>query len=418
AGQLFHEYASADITSNIIDIYPDTIEPKEILLKYSNVCQHIGNTLDKDEIHDILRAMKMELKPVDEDSLLVKVPTNKADVTREIDLIEEILRIYGFNKVDMPDKLRTTIIHKAYPSKRQVQNMISDNLSSNGFNEMMGISLIESKYYEDADLSKFVFINNTSNIHLDIMRPDALVSGLKSVAHNLNHQQTDLRLYEFGRTYVKGDGFIEDEFLAVYMTGKDSRESWNNQGRSDTDFYGIKEIVDRVFDKVKIDSYSAAEIVEHPWIEFGLNYSNKTSIVDFGKISKSLLSKMGIQQDIYFALFDFSVLFQACTDSSVEVREISRYPRVRRDLALVLDDQVKFSQIRDITRGIDKKLITDIGLFDVYKNEKQLGKGKKSYAVKFIFQDFKKTLKDKEVEKVMKKLISAFERELGAQIRT
>ncbi|NNF21770.1 MAG: phenylalanine--tRNA ligase subunit beta, partial [Saprospiraceae bacterium] len=197
-----------------------------------------------------------------------------------------------------------------------------------------------------------------------------------------------------------------------------SRESWNNQGRSDTDFYGIKEIVDRVFDKVKIDSYSAAEIVEHPWIEFGLNYSNKTSIADFGKISKSLLSKMGIQQDVYFALFDFSVLFQACTDSSVEVREISRYPRVRRDLALVLDDQVKFSQIRDITRGIDKKLITDIGLFDVYKNEKQLGKGKKSYAVKFIFQDFKKTLKDKEVEKVMKKLISAFERELGAQIRT
>lgn len=418
AGQLFREYASADITSDIIDVYPEMIEPGEIQLKYSNVCRHIGNKLEKEEIHDILRAMKMELKPVDDDSLLVKVPTNKADVVREIDLIEEILRIYGFNKVDIPDKLRTTIIHKAYPSKRQVQNIISDYLSSNGFNEMMGISLIESNFYDEADLNRFVFINNTSNIHLDIMRPDALVSGLKSIAHNLNHQQTDLKLYELGRTYSKGEGFIEEEFLAVYMCGKDSKESWNNQGRGDTNFYGIKEIVDRVFDKVNLDDFSSDEIQEHPWIEYGLNYSNKMNIVDFGKINKSLLNKMGIQQDVYFALFDFSALVKACTESKIEVKQISRYPSVRRDLALVIDDQVSFAQIREITRRIDKKLITDIGLFDVYKNEKQIGKGKKSYAVKFIFQDFSKTLKDKEVEKIMKKLISTFEGELKAQIRS
>ncbi len=419
AALLMKEYANAEITSEIVDVYPNIIEPKEILLVYDKVCKHIGNDLDKEEIHNILRAMKMELKPVDENSVLVRVTTDKADVIRDVDLIEEILRIYGFNKVKIPSKLSTTITHKDHPSKRSAQNMISDFLSSNGFNEMMGISLIESSKYEEELHKNLVFINNTSNIHLDIMRPDALVSGLKSVAQNINHQQTDLKLYEFGRTYCRNGEFSESEFLSLFITGKHKSESWKNHGNNDSDFYDLKGWINEVLAKVNLQGYSADEIIDDPDFEYGLSYfSGNQKVGQFGLLSKLSLSKVGISQDVYYAILDFKALYLSCKKGQTETTEISKYPSVRRDLALVINDDIAFNKIKDITLKTDKKILKDIGLFDVYKNEKQLGKGKKSYAIKFVFQDDKRTLKDKDVEKVMNKLVKAFENELEAQIRT
>ena len=192
AAQLMVEYAGATISSEIIDVYPNEIKPKVVTLGYEKVKRHIGADISRDEIHNILRAMDMEINPVNDDQIKVSVPTNKADVTRDVDLIEEILRIYGFNKIAIPTKVSSTLTFSEYPSKRQIKEIVSNHLAANGYNEMMGLSLIESNKYADVyplDESTFVYINNTSNIHLDIMRPEMLVSGLTSVLHNHNRQQ-------------------------------------------------------------------------------------------------------------------------------------------------------------------------------------------------------------------------------------
>ena len=417
AALLLKEHAGATISSEIVDEYPEEITPLEIAVSYARVNQVIGYQLEKEEIHDILRAMEMELKPVDENTLIVKVPTNKADVLREIDVIEEILRIYGFNKVPIPTQLKTAISYQNYPTKRQIQNAISNMLSDNGFNEMMGLSLIESeKYYGDAQGQ--VFINNTSNIHLNIMRPDSLITGLKSVAHNLNHQQSKVKLYEFGRFYKEeGEGFKETDFLSLFITGENGVASWNNT-TSSSDFYSIKLWVNQILAKAGIKGYQSKE-VEDPNFLVGLEYHRgPTTIVKFGTLDRSVLKKLDIAVPVYYAEFNYKAVARAAGKATLQVTEISKYPSTSRDLALVLDQQVKFEDILRISNKTEKKLIKEISLFDVYKNEEQLGKGKKSYAVKFLFQDATKTLKDKEVDKVMSALISNFETKLGAEIRT
>ena len=336
---------------------------------------------------------------------------------REIDVIEEILRIYGFNKVPIPTQLKTAISYQNYPTKRQIQNAISNMLSDNGFNEMMGLSLIESeKYYGDAQGQ--VFINNTSNIHLNIMRPDSLITGLKSVAHNLNHQQTSVKLYEFGRYYKEeGEGHKETDFLSLFITGDNGVAAWNNASSS-SDFYSIKLWVNQILAKAGIKGYQSKE-VEDPNFLVGLEYHRgPTTIVKFGTLDRSVLKKLDIAVPVYYAEFNYKAVARAAGKATLQVTEISKYPSTSRDLALVLDQQVKFEDILRISNKTEKKLIKEISLFDVYKNEEQLGKGKKSYAVKFLFQDATKTLKDKEVDKVMSALISNFETKLGAEIRT
>ena len=217
---LLKEYAGAKVTSEIVDVYPVKIEPVKILVNFSNVNRLIGAGLSNEEIVNILHALNMTTKVVDDSKVYVEVPTNKADVVREVDVIEEILRIYGFNKVEIPTVLRTTIQSLDYPNARGIQKAVSSLLASNGFNEMMGLSLVESKWYGGIQ-DNFVQINNTSNIHLDIMRPEAIVSGLESVARNINYQQTDVSLFEFGKSYTKNeDSFAESKFLSLFLTGE------------------------------------------------------------------------------------------------------------------------------------------------------------------------------------------------------
>ena len=415
AALLLQEYAGAKIESEIIDIYPSPIKPKEVLVKYANVNRIIGTDLPKDTVHDILRAMDMELRPMDNDSIIVYVPTNKADVLREIDIIEEILRIYGFNKVPIPTQLKTAINYQNYPTSRDIKNKIADLLAANGFNEMMGLSLIESRLYEDN--VDHVFINNTSNVHLDIMRPDALLSGLKSIAHNLNHQQLDLRLFEYGRAYIKEEDFVETDFLTLFISGQKEKSNWNNANSDKVDFYDLKKWVNLILDRINISGYQIAE-TEESGLDFGLKYHRGPSaMVNFGKVDRATQKIAEVKQDIYYACFNLKTLIRSASKASVKTTEISKYPSTSRDLALVIDEGVSFDKIVGITKKTEKKLISEVSLFDIYKNEEQLGKGKKSYAVKFVFQDSTKTLKDKDVDKVMNKLIENFGSELGARIR-
>ena len=418
AALLMQEHAGATITSSVVDVYPEEILPVEIVVTYDKVNRTIGTELAQDEIHNILRAMEMELKPVDDNTFIVKVPTDKADVLRDVDVIEEILRIYGFNNVPIPTQLKTAINHQDHPTERQIKNAIADMLSSAGFSEMMGMSLIESGYYGD-DRKDLVYINNTSNIHLDIMRPDALISGLRSVAHNLNYQQGDLKLYEFGRYYRKvEEGFQETAFLSVFLTGADQQAGWNTEERP-SDLFTIKGLVDRTLTRCGVQGYQVSQLGTDEGFSEGLHYfRGQKSIVKYGKLTKQTLKKLDIGTAVYYAEFQYDSLLRSAKKNTVQAAVISKYPSTERDLSLVLDEGVSFGDILGVAKKTEKKLIKDIRIFDVYKNEDQLGTGKKAYAVKFLLQDESKTLNDKEIDKVMKALIDNFQTKLGASIRS
>jgi len=422
AALLMKEYAGATIVSEITDHYPKEITPVEIPIGYAKINRVIGTELEKQEVHDILRAMEMELKPVDEDTLIVKVPTNKADVTRDVDIIEEILRIYGFNTVPIPAQLKTTINHEDHPNERQIRKAIANMLASHGWSEMMGMSLIESAHF-DQDRDDLIYINNTSNIHLDIMRPNAVVSGLRSIAHNLNYQQTDLKLFEFGRTYrIENGEHKEKAFLSCFLTGNDTLKGWATPGSS-ADFYVIKGWVDRILERLGVQGFQTKvfepmESDDHIYSE-GMQYHRGDQVmVRFGKLSRKLLKKMDIGVPVYYAEFNYKSLLKSARKSKTKTSVISKYPSSERDLSLVLERKVTFEDILRVTAKTDKKLIQETTLFDVYENAEQLGEGKKAYAVKFLFQDVSKTLSDKEIDKVMNSLIKNFETKLGASIRS
>ncbi len=417
---LIKELAGGTISSEINDEYPTEIKPIEIHLHYKKVTQMMGVEIAKDDIHNILQAMNMGMKPVNDDSILVSVPTNKADVIREADLIEEILRIYGFNKVPIPTKIQSTVTHLPYPSKNKVKSIIAEFLASNGFNEMMGLSLIEeSQNFEELNIDpeKLVYINNTSNIHLNIMRPEPMVSGLISVVHNQNYQQKNLSLFEFGKSYLKADeGFDEHEFISLFMTGF-TEEHWSTGPEKSTDIFQIKKSVQWILNRLNISTYQTSEL-EDSRFEYGIQFhrGNK-NIVKFGEVKESILEKMGIKSAVFYAEFDLKNLHVFTSKAKSSINEVSRFPAMKRDLALVLDEAVKFSQIESITKKIKSKILTDVSLFDIYKSKEHLGEGKKSYAIKLHFQDKENTLKDKMVDKDINRLIDTFENELGAIIR-
>jgi len=421
AAQLMVEYAGASIASEIVDLYPKEIKPKEITLSYSKVDRLIGADISKEEIHNILRALEMEITPVNDEQIKVNVPTNKADVLRDVDLVEEILRIYGFNKIPIPTKVSSTLTFSEYPSKRKIKETAAENLVGLGFNEMMGLSLIESKKYQDIlpmDESGFVYINNTSNIHLDIMRPELMVSGLVSVLHNHNRKQMDVRLFEFGKSYIKTEeDFEETEYLTIFMSGKRSLESWRQDFKPQVDFFDIKKAVNNTLERLGLSGYQMSETDDNRFT-YSLNYHRGPSTLAlFGEVDNTILSKMGFKTSVYYAEIPIKMLVKAAKNSKSSVAKISKYPSVRRDLALVVDKNVKFEDIKKLARKTDKKLLKDINLFDVYTNEEHVGKGKKSYAVSYVFEDSTKTLSDGDVDKVMKKLIGTYSHQLEAVIR-
>lgn len=421
AALLMVKYAGATIASEIVDIYPTEIKPVEINLTYEKVNRLIGTSITPEEIHNILRALDMQIKAINDEQIKVSVPTNKADVIRDVDLIEEILRIYGFNKIPMPTKVSSTLSFTEYPSKRKIKETTADQLSALGMHEMMGLSLIESKNYREilpiAD-EQLVYINNTSNIHLDIMRPEMMISGLQSVVHNHNRQQSDVRLYEFGKSYRKhGEEFEETEYLTIFMSGKRNRESWRNESKEQVDYFDMKGVVNTMLGRLGISSYQISS-ADDERLSYALDYHRgPATLVRFGKVKQSILTQIGIKSDVFYAEIAVDMLVKAAKKVKNTVEVISKYPSMRRDLALVVDQKVSFEEIEKIAQKADKKLLKDVNLFDVYTNEDQLGKGKKSYAVSYHFEDATKTLSDKDVDKVMQKMIGSYEHQLGAEIR-
>jgi phenylalanyl-tRNA synthetase beta chain len=416
---LMQQYASAKVAGPIVDVYPQPVEKAQVDLDINYVSKLTGISFTKELVVDILLALEMELKD-NGDGLLVLVPTDKPDILRPADLVEEILRIYGLDKVPVSDKMLNTISYQERPNAGDTINLIADFLAARGFNEMMALSMSQSAYFTGSfgmDKETLVLLNNTSNSHLNVMRPNLIASGLESIQYNLNRKQNDLRLFEIGRSYKnEGEGYSENEEIVLWMSGRSFESNWLQKAEK-ISFYSIKSAVHQVLDRTACTGYQF-ESINNNIYEYGLRYfRGNAEIVSFGKISSALLKTFDIKQEVYAAIFNWESLWNAIRKNTVIVQEISRFPAVKRDLALVLNTSVAFSDIEKLAFKTEKNYLTGINLFDIYVNEEQLGKGKKSCAISLTLQSATQTLTEKEIDDVVSRLIVAFESKLGAVIR-
>ena len=428
ASMLIREIAGGEISSDIVDIYPEKIQNALVNVTFKNINRLIGKQIDKEVIKKILSLLDIAILNENADELLLEIPLYRVDVRREADVVEDILRIYGYNSVEISNHVNSTISYPEKPDREKIVNIISDMLSANGFAEIMCNSLNPEAWYDGEDFNKeqLVTLANPLSSDLNVMRQSLIFGGLSSISWNINRQNTDLKLYEFGNCYFykksekstsEVDNYFENKVLDLFLTGNTGRLIWNNKSGL-TDFFKIKSAVEMVLTRlgIKPDNLVSSESSKK-WYSESITYSyNNQLIAESGQISKSYLNKFGIGQDVYYAHIEWDLVMRLIKNHKVSYQELPKYPYVRRDLALLLDRGVTFKQIRDTAFRTERNILQSVGLFDVYESE-TLGKNKKSYAVSFVLQDNLKTLTDKNIEKVMNNLIKAFENEIKAQIR-
>jgi phenylalanyl-tRNA synthetase beta chain len=427
---MIKEIAGGEISSDIVDVYPKPIDDFQIDLSLRYVNQLIGKDIPIDTVKKILRALDIKIVGEGNDSLQLAVPPYRVDVTRPADVVEEILRIYGYNNIEITDRISSSISHTERPDKHKVISLIASSLSANGFSEIMCNSLTKRVYYQDLstypDDSVAEIINPLSS-DLNAMRQTLLFGGLESIQYNINHRNPNLKLYEWGNCYSFDkkkrnnnhplNAYSEEFRLGIWLTGDDSDESWVKKSEK-TGFFHVKSFVVSIFEKLGINNdIIFTDDSPNDIFEYGLKISTRNGMLGYlGLVSVKICQKIDIKAQVYFAELQWDKVFEMARTKRVRYVEIPKYPEVRRDLALLIDTSIKFSQIEEIARAIDHKLIRKINLFDVYQGS-NLGEGKKSYAVSFTLQDESKTLTDKQIDKIMQNLIVAFEKELGAQIR-
>jgi len=426
---LIKEIAGGKISSGVIDVYPEKIKNVHVDVDYNNINRLIGKQIEPLTIKKILALLEIDIIHNDDPKLTLGIPTYRVDVKQEADVIEEILRIYGYNNVEVNMHVNSTLSYPEKPNKEKVINIVSDLLSANGFAEIMCNSLCPSSWYEqsdDFDIDQLVMLANPLSSDLNAMRQTLLFGGLNSVVWNINRQNPDLKLYEFGHCYFyhksdqgypKAENYSEKTSLDLFISGNTGRQSWNLK-TNPSDFFNIKSSVEMILSRlgVKPDSLTKGESDKKYFSESVSYLFNNKLVAEAGRISKNYLSKFDIGQDVYWGHIEWDLVLKLIKTHSISFHELPRYPSVKRDLALLLDRNIKFSQIREIAFRTEKKIIHDINLFDVYESD-SIGKNKKSYAVSLILRDDLKTMTDKNIDKIMNNLIKAFENELGAQIR-
>jgi phenylalanyl-tRNA synthetase beta chain len=422
AAQLIIELAGGTTASDVIDLYPTPIKPVVVALKYKNIDRLIGNNLSMPKVKAILSALNMTMFDEQKEGLSVVVPSNKPDVTREADVIEEILRVYGFNNVEFSSSIRSAISFAPNPDPYRVRNAAADYLAANGFREMMAVTMTRSAYARDIvpfDESKCVYINNTSNQTLDLMRPTMLFGVLEAVAHNQNRQNPDVRLFEFGRTYVKNESsYAETQRLALAVTGKRYSESWLTNDKSQINFYSLKAVLQNLFTKLGVKNLRTEVITESDIFSYGLRLTRgREVVIEYGEVKKAVVKKMDIKNPVLYAEINWDLCLEILKNNKIRFAEISKFPTVRRDLALILDQQVVFGDLADTARKAAKDVLKEVNLFDVFADETKLGAGKKSYALSFTFNDDSKTLQDKDIDGIVNNLIKQFETKFNAEIR-
>ncbi|MDT8393752.1 MAG: phenylalanine--tRNA ligase subunit beta [Bacteroidales bacterium] len=426
---LICEIAGGKISSEVIDIYPKKSEGWIVDVKYSNINKLIGQEINTQVVENILADLDISIIEKSGEKMKLKVPTYRYDVRREADIIEEILRIYGYNNIDFPEGIRSSLAHHPQPDPDQLQNKLADLLTGLGFSETMNNSLTRSAYaakYDAINAKNTVILENPLSQDLDAMRQSLLFGGLENILFNQNRKVSDLRFFEFGNIYSKDPSktrenslsqYHEEKRLALFICGKKHAESWNT-GNENADFFLLKSVVENILKKLGAEMETLEIIPTGPEVfGQGISYQkgNKT-IVSLGIISDQLKKGFDIQQEVFYADFSWAMIMKLARKAKIVARPVPRYPAVRRDLALLIDEDVTFGQIRDLAKQTERKLLKSVGLFDVYEGEK-ISAHKKSYAVSFTFRDEDRTLTDKVIDKSMKRLITAFEKELGASIR-
>jgi len=418
AAILIQEIAGGEITSDIIDIYPEKIEDFRVFLNFEKTEKLIGESIPKDTIKSILASLEIKVNSVTDAGLGLIIPSYRVDVQREVDVIEEILRVYGYNNIKFSKKLNATVANSARNEDYKIQNIIANLLTANGFNEMMANSLTTADYIklsENLKESNNVTMLNPLSNDLATMRQSLLFSGLEAVSYNINRRNDDLKLFEFGKTYHKFlSGFEEIKHLSLFVTGNRNAESWTNTLKP-TDFFLLKGFVTSVLSRLGLDKTKNQPFTNDVFAEgMALSIGNDT-IVEFGTVKKSILKHFDIKQEVFYADFNWNAILKLIS-LKLKFTEISKYQEVRRDLSLLIDESVSFESIYKIAKQSEKNLLKEVDLFDVYQG-KNLPDGKKSYALSFILQDNTKTLTDDQIDGVMIKLQKNLEKELNVVLR-
>ncbi|PWA04766.1 phenylalanine--tRNA ligase subunit beta [Flavobacterium psychrotolerans] len=418
AALLIQEVAGGEITSDLIDLYPKKIEDFPVFLNFAKTAKLIGQELPKEIIKKILASLDIKINSVSDAGLGLTIPSYRVDVQREIDVIEEILRVYGYNNINFTKKLNATISNSSRTEDYKVQNVIATQLNSLGFHEMMANSLTSPEYVslsEMLDPAHNVIILNPLSNDLSVMRQSLLFSGLEAVSYNINRKNSELKLFEFGKSYHNFTaGYEEQKHLTAFITGNRNQESWTN-AQKPTDFFLFKGYIDAILSRLGIEKTKCEPVKSDVFAEGMAMAVGDETLVEFGTVKKSILKNFDIKQEVLFADFNWSLALKLISNK-IKFTDIPKYPEVRRDLALLIDENITFDSIYKIARKTEKSLLKNINLFDVYEGQ-NLPEGKKSYALSFTIQDNSKTLTDEQIDAVMNKLQKNFIAELGASLR-
>jgi phenylalanyl-tRNA synthetase beta chain len=426
---LMQEVAGGIVSSEIKDVYPEPVLPKEVLISYHHVNRLIGKSIEKEIIKHILVDLEIKIINETEEGLLLSIPTFKVDVTREVDVIEEILRIFGINNIDSDGKLHSSLSIRQKPDIEKIQQVISDYLVAQGMTEMMNNSLTKAEYAQkssDLEEAMSVELLNPLSKDLNVLRQSMIYGGLEVVAYNINRRVANLKLFEFGKVYQKKPNYDpsrgvknyhEEKRLLLVATGKSGEESWNAMDKS-MDFYSMKAWVEAIITRLGLDrNRMTIEESKSGDLSQGLTYvlGNK-AIATIGSVGKKLLRFMDIKQEVFIAEINWTWALSQVPLKVIAYQAVSKFPSVRRDLALLLDNGVSFAELQDAALKSEKKLLKTVNVFDVYEGDK-IPKGKKSYALSFILEDTEKTLTDKVIEKTMGRIQNALERQFNAELR-
>lgn len=416
AAQLICEIAGGSIVSSFYNVGKNEFDAFEIELNFNRLDNICGVHIPSESVAQILNLLEIEIKSQNKDGLIALVPQFKADVKREIDLIEEILRIFGLNQIPIPQKINASIQFTNGVDHHLIQNSIADFLVSNGFLETMTNSITKSRFYTQLNPEYLVRLLSSINVELDILRPTMIWSGLEAIAYNINRKNSNCLFFEFGQVYSKIEGqYLEKRQLSLFLSGSKVLPHWGEKEKA-VDFSFLKSLVDRILKKLGIFVFQSKE-VSGDELEYGLEYFlEKKQLVVFGKVDNTLSNQFDVKQRVFHARFNWDVLLSAISKKDIKHKEVPKFPSVRRDLALLINKSVTYEQVKQIAEKYGKRILINIDLFDIFTDIK-IGAENKSYAVSFTFQDDTKTLVDSEIDGIMNKLMEAYKTQLNAIIR-
>ncbi len=409
--QMVIELAGGTVSSPVVDKYVKKIEPSQITLRYKKLEQVLGQSVSPQHIKAVMKGLDITIKKESDDGLELEVPAYRADVTREIDVIEEFIRIYGFNNIAMPEKLTLSLSTTKGVNVEKLYNRAADMLAAQGYYELVTNSLTKISYYSDKELQQGIKMLNPLSADLGVMRMNTLYSGLEVIAYNKNRRVNNQKFFELSKTYRKiGDKYVEKWWLSLWLCGDEKNSNWKQKAKP-TNLYTLKQSCDNLFTHLGTHvDFGERNIISMP------AEIEETKLLNYGQVDASIIKRFDIEGDVFYAVMDWDKLVKRATKEKFTLQEISKFPEVRRDLSLVVDKKVTFEQLHTIARQAERKLLKNIDVFDVYEGDK-IDAGKKAYALSFILQDENKTLKDKEIDKIMTRLMQGFEQQAGAIIR-